>query len=197
MIKQSANRPCKQKGFTLVELLIAVTAGVIVVGVALGIYRDTAGSETLLRGHYEKSFLRSRLTSLLNSLLIEQTGPVYGNRERLVFLSGMNLLGYGRELVALSVDNVNGQDYLKLYVVPERFAGQGSMVQRAAGLFKESGTNYEYSHRERIKGFGVRFGYEIGDESFNEVTGDDEVTLTIVLLEGDRHEWLVAGPRRG
>lgn len=189
--------PCRRNGFTLVELLIAVTAGVIVVALALGIYRDTAKSENVLRGHYEKYFLRNRLTNLLGLMLIRQTGPVYGNREHLVFLTDLNLLGYGREFIMVSGQTADGQDYTQIIIVPERFAGSGTVAQKAASLFQFPNTDYDYNHRERIKGFLPGFTYKTGGESFSEAAGAEDVTLTIVLVEGDGHEWLVAGPRQG
>ncbi|MEA2082650.1 MAG: prepilin-type N-terminal cleavage/methylation domain-containing protein [Thermodesulfobacteriota bacterium] len=189
--------PCRRNGFTLVELLIAVTASVIVVALALGIYRDTAKSENVLRDHYERYFLRTRLTNLLSLMLSRQTGPVYGDREHLVFLTDINLLGYGRELVMVSGQTAHGQDHLQISIVPERFAGPGTIAQKAAGFFQFPNTDYDYSHRERIRGFSPRFSYNAGYESFSETAGAKDLTLTIVLVEGDGHEWFIAGPRQG
>ena len=179
-------------GFTLMELLIAITAGVMVVGIAMGIYRSVAQAESRLNRFQEEFFSQVQATHLLRQLLLYQTGVVCGSPDKIVFLSDLNLLGYGRELIRISGGNQNSTILTNFKIVPVIFAGSDSDMKKIIALYENTDPAYTYSHQETIKGFIPQFFYRYEGNKTAEILGKKPDCLKIILRQGNFNEWIVA-----
>ena len=178
------------RGFTLMELLIALTAGVLVVGVTMGIYRHIVQGEAALSVRGWETFRRMQVTHFLNYVLLYRSGPVYGTEERLAMISDLNLLGYGRELIYLAWVEKEKSPFLGLRIVPLVFADASSDAQAIKNLYQDPDMSCPYSCEEEIKGFAPEFFYRYAGSAVERLSGEEPEYVKIVLHQGD-HEWTV------
>lgn len=178
------------RGFTLMELLIALTAGVLVISVTMGMYRHIAQGEAALSARGGETFRRMQVTNLLNHALLYRSGPVYGTQERLAMISDLNLLGYGRELIHLAWTEKEKSNFLTLKIVPLVFADAGSDAQAIKNLYQDPDMSYPYSCEEEIKGFAPEFFYRYAGGPVERLAGEEPEYVKIVLRQGD-DEWIV------
>ena len=174
------------------ELLIAITASVMVVGIAMGIYRSVAQAETRLHRFQEEFFSQAQATHILRQLLLYQTGVVYGSSDKIVFLSDLNLLGYGRELIRISGVSQNNTILTAFKIVPVLFAGSDPELKKIIALYENTGPAYAYSHQETIKGFIPHFFYGHEGNQTAEILGKAPDYLKIILRQENLNEWIIA-----
>ncbi|WDN90712.1 hypothetical protein BuS5_03683 [Desulfosarcina sp. BuS5] len=185
-----------ENGFTLMELLIAVSAGVIVVAIAMGIYRTAAHSEIRLAGIQDSFLKKAQITNILNRLLSNMEGPVYGNNDRLVFISSLDLLGYGPELISISSSSIHYVNYLTLSVTPMLFTGEGSEKKKIKSFYENPSNAFDYCYEERLEGFVPHFFYAFDKIDKEQVPGDQADYIKIILQDHASNEWFITRCRQ-
>lgn len=180
------------RGFTLLELLLATVTGVVVVGIALGVYRSVAQSESMLNNRQDEFFRYVQTTEILNRFLFHQTGPVIGTSDRIVFLSDLNILGYGREMIYISSIIKNKSESMFLKIVPVIFSDKISDLLKIKELYDNPDSRYLYSHKEVIKNFIPKFFFSYNDDRITEILENEPDYLKIILRCGDFYECVVA-----
>ena len=178
------------RGFTLIELIIAMTAGILVLGVTMGIYRHVIQGEAGLRLRQSDIFRRLQVTHLLNQIFLYRTGPVYGADEDMAVISDANLLGYGRELIYLASVRKDKSPFFTLKIVPMAFADASSDLEAIKALYQRPDMSYTYSCETAIKGFASEFSYRYAGSAVERLSGEEPEYLKILLHE-EKNEWIV------
>lgn len=174
------------------ELLIALTAAVLLIGVSMGIYRHVIHGQTDLYGRKRDVFRRIELTHLLNQILLHRTGPVYGTRDSLAMISGLNLLDYGRELIYVGGVEKEKSPFLTLRVVPLVFAEAGSDAQAVQDFYENRDMSFPFGWEEEIRGLRPEFSFRYGGHIMERLFGKEPESIKIALNKDDVHAWSVA-----
>jgi hypothetical protein len=182
----------KNSGFTLMELLLALTAGVLVLGTTMGIYRHVVRGEEDLRSRHTGHTRRMQISGLLNGLLLKSSGPVYGDEDRLAIISDMNVLGYGREVIYMESLVKEKLPHLVLRIVPQAFSPELFEEETVERLYNDPDLAVEYSYGEELAGFSSVFSFRVGGEELEEVSGEEPDLIKIVIREDDGDAWVVA-----
>ena len=180
------------RGFTLMELLIATSAAVLLVGTTMGIYNQVIQGETQLRREEADTFRKIQLTALLEGALTRARGPVYGDPDRLAMISDVNLLGYGPELIHLARVRREKTEAFEIRIVPMLWSGAVSDVGGLRSLYDAPYASYTYSHEERIEGVAPRFSYRQGGTAVDRLSGERPELISITVESPDDNEWRVS-----
>lgn len=90
------------KGFTLLELLIAITASLAIAILGLSVYRQAIDSNREISSATSTSRENFLVQNLIQKCLSRSDALVSGNSGRLCLVSDLNILGYGAELICFS-----------------------------------------------------------------------------------------------
>jgi len=178
------------RGFTLIELIIAMTAGILVLCVTMGIYRHVVQGDVALRLRQNDIFRSMQVTHLLNQIFLYRTGPVYGTDENMAIISDTNLLGYGRELIYLASVKKDKSPFFTLRIVPLAFADTSSDLEAIKALYQDPDKSYTYSCETAIRGFASEFSYQYAGSAAERLSGEEPEYLKILLHE-EKNEWAV------
>ena len=193
-LKNSPHKPTA--GFTLLELLIAITASVLIASAALGVFKEAADSEKRLNADSLSLFKRIQLCDLIDQLLANQSGPVHGNRDRFAFLSESNLLGFGKEVVCIYGIEQNGMKTAIIRLAPVLYSDQQKEEDLVQQFYDNPDSPLRLSHTEAFAGFTPEFTYGYSSDDPTQKTAqktDKEKqrlsSITAIIHEDNDHEW--------
>lgn len=174
------------------ELLIAVSLSLAVVGAAMGVYSQMVRDDTRLAEARRENLDRTRVLNLVGRLLEFRSGSISGTRFRLCLASDLNILGYGREVVLLEQTGTEQYPSLHIRIVPFFLSGMQQEEDVVSLLYRDTLREFPYSFDETLDGFGVSFFYGYEEPRPYEVEQENPGYIRALITDRDGNEWIIA-----
>ncbi len=178
-----------QQGFTLMELLLAITASVGVVAVAMGIYRQVSKDEIRVDETRQTQLKITLVLDTLKRMGENRTRPFLIRDNEVFFSTTADILGYGRELVRLSGDG----DTLRITIIPEIFMPEDWKDKPLLSFARKGENAASWFYTETIPFFHPSFHY-LPPELLQRLNVQDEHKpdyLKIILQNDDGKKWII------